>query len=112
MEGYLEKKEERLFGGWTKYYFILHQEMLYQLDKKDGKLMGQIHMQVAKVQNDKDDKLVIRVFNGTNEIALRASSIKEMVEWSNALHTAQKLVNEGRYEHLKKKPRKDSFNGL
>ena len=47
MEGYLEKKEESFFGGWKKYYFILHQEMLYQLEQKEGKPLGQIHMQVA-----------------------------------------------------------------
>jgi hypothetical protein len=40
MEGYLEKKDEGYFGGWNKYYFILHEEMLYQLDKKEGNLSG------------------------------------------------------------------------
>jgi hypothetical protein len=109
MEGYLEKRDEGFFGGWNKYYFILHEEMLYQLDKKEGKPLGQVHMQVAKVQPDKTDKLVMHIFNGTNEILLRAGSIKDMVEWTNALLTAQKKVNEDRYEHLKKKARKDSF---
>ena len=113
MEGYLEKKDDGFFGGrWTKYYFILHQEMLYQLDKKEGKPIGSIHMQVAKVQPDKNEKLVINLYNGTNEIQLRAGSIKDMVDWTNALLTAQKAVNEGRYDHLKKKARKDSFTGM
>ena len=51
----------------------------------------------------------MHIFNGTNEILLRAGSIKDMVEWTNALLTAQKKVNEVRYEHLKRKARKDSF---
>jgi len=88
MEGYLEKKDEGFFGGWNKYYFILHEEMLYQLDKKEGKPLGSIHMQVAKVQPDKNEKLVMHIFNGTNEILLRASSIKDMVDWTNALLTS------------------------
>jgi hypothetical protein len=62
--------------------------MLYQLDKKEGKSLGSIHMQVAKVQPDKNEKLVIHIFNGTNEILIRASSIKDMVDWTNALLTA------------------------
>jgi hypothetical protein len=47
--------------------------------------MGSIHMRVAKIQPDPKDKLVIQVFNGTNELQLRAASIKEMVDWYNAL---------------------------
>jgi hypothetical protein len=44
-------------------------------------------MKVAKIlpSPDKKDKLQMQIFNGTNEILLRASSIKEMVEWTNAL---------------------------
>ena len=34
---------------------------------------------------------------------LRANTIKEMVEWSNALVNTQKLCNEGRYEQYKTK---------
>lgn len=39
MEGYLDKKEG-FFGSWVKYYFILHEDMLLQLDKQGGKPMG------------------------------------------------------------------------
>lgn len=108
MEGYLEKKEEGFFGGWTKYYFILHEEMLYQLEKEQGRTMGSIHMKVAKVYPDQADKLVLHLFNGTNEILLRAATIKENVQWYNALYTAQKQCNEGRYDHLKAKNKKQS----
>jgi hypothetical protein len=88
MEGYLERKDEGFFSGWNRYYFILHEDMLYQLEKEQGRPMGQIHMKVAKVQSDKKEKLIMHVFNGTNEILLRASNIKEMVDWTNALLNA------------------------
>ncbi len=70
--------------------------------------MGSIHMKVAKVYPDQADKLVLHLFNGTNEILLRASSIKENVQWYNALYNAQKQCNEGRYDHLKAKAKKSS----
>jgi hypothetical protein len=43
------------------------------------------------------------IFNGTNEIYLRANSIKEKVEWTNALLNCQKQCLEGRYDQYKKK---------
>ena len=59
MESYLDKKDEGLFGGWKKYYFILHEDMLIYLDKKGGKPIGSIHMKIAKIQPDKKEKLLI-----------------------------------------------------
>lgn len=47
--------------------------------------MGSIHMRIAKIQPDPKDKLVIKIFNGTNEIYLRTKNIKEQVAWYNAL---------------------------
>lgn len=84
MEGYLQKKDG-FFSGWNKYFFILHEDMLIYLDKKGGKPIGSIHMKIAKIEPDKKDKLLIQIFNGTNEIILKANTIKEMVEWTNAL---------------------------
>ena len=40
---------------------------MYQ-DKQGGKLMGQIHLGIANVQNSNKDPLGIQMFNGTNEI--------------------------------------------
>ena len=80
-------KKEGIFGSWIQYYFILHEDTLIQLDKKQGKPLGSIHMKVAKIlpSPDKNDKLQMQIFNGTNDVILRASSIKELVEWTNAL---------------------------
>jgi len=60
-------------------------------------------MRIAKVlpSPDKKDKLQMLINNGTNEILLRANSIKEMVEWTNALLSTQKQCLEGRYDHFK-----------
>ena len=97
IEGYLHKKEG-FFSGWVQYYFVLHEEMLVQLDKQGGKPLCSIHMKVSRVEPDKKDKLVMLLFNGTNEIQLKASSIKEMVEWTNALKKTQRDVIDGRYD--------------
>lgn len=102
MESYLDKKEG-FFAGWVKYFFILHEDVLMQLDKEGGKPMGSIHMRIAKIQPDPKDKLVIKVFNGTNEIYLRTKNIKEQVDWYNALTNTQKNCNEGRYHQYKSK---------
>jgi PH domain len=102
MEGYLDKKEG---WSWVRYYYILHEDVLLQLDKEGGKPMGQIHMKVAKINPspDKNDKLQMSIFNGTNEILFRTGTIKERVDWSNALATSQKHCIEGRYELYKTK---------
>lgn len=102
MEGYLDKKEG-FFAGWVSYFFILHEDVLMQLDKEGGKPMGSIHMRIAKIQPDPKDKLVIKIFNGTNEIYLRTKNIKEHVDWYNALTNTQKNCNEGRYHQFKTK---------
>ena len=96
-------KKQGFFKGWVQYYFILHEDMLVYLDKKDGRPIGQIHMKVAKIQPDQKDKLLIQIFNGTNEILLRAQSIKDMVAWTNALINCQKQCLEGRYDQYKSK---------
>ena len=102
MEGYLQKRES-FFQGWLRYYFILHEDTLLQLSKKEGKLIGSIHMKIATIQNDSKDRLLITIFNGTSEVYLRANSIKETVDWTNALINCQKQCLEGRYDQFKKK---------
>jgi hypothetical protein len=49
MEGILHKYEGGLLSPWTPYYFILHEDTLNQLDKKEGKLMGSVHLKVATI---------------------------------------------------------------
>lgn len=60
-------------------------------------------MKIAKIQTDTKDRLLITIFNGTNEVYLRANSIKEAVDWTNALVNCQKKCLEGRYDQYKKK---------
>lgn len=62
-------------------------------------------MKVAKINPspDKSDKLQLMVFNGTNEILFRTATIKERVDWYNALVASQKQCLEGRYEQYKSK---------
>jgi hypothetical protein len=62
-------------------------------------------MRIAKIlpSPDKNDKMQILIHNGTNEILLKANSIKEMVDWTNALLLTQKQCLEGRYNQFKPK---------
>lgn len=48
MEGFLYKNEGFL-SGWTQYFFILHEDTLLYQDKKKEKLMGSIHLKIAKI---------------------------------------------------------------
>jgi hypothetical protein len=49
---------------------------------------------------------VIQLFNGTSEILLKCASIKEKVEWMNALVQNQQMTMEGRYEFYRKSKHK------
>jgi hypothetical protein len=60
-------------------------------------------MKIAKIQPDQKDKLLIQIFNGTNEILLKAANIKDKVSWTNQLINCQKLCIEGRYDYFKNK---------
>ena len=84
MEGELQK-QEGFFNSFTTYHFILHEDTLMQMDIKKEKILTSIHLKVAKIQNVLKEPTQISIFNGTSEIILRAASIKEKVEWTNAL---------------------------
>lgn len=49
MEGPLLKFDGSLFNPWHPYYFILHEDTLIYLDKKQGKIKGSIHLKVSKI---------------------------------------------------------------
>jgi hypothetical protein len=102
MEGFLSKNDG-FFSGWVQYYFILHEDTLMYMDKQGGKIVGSIHLKIAKFDNVPKDPLQIQIFNGTNEILLRTASIKEKVDWTNALIEAQRISLEGRYDSYKRK---------
>jgi hypothetical protein len=42
-------------------------------------------LKVAKISGVSKDNMQIQIFNGTSDIILKASSIKEKVDWQNAL---------------------------
>ena len=95
MEGILEKYDAGTGGyfsysGWNKYFFILHQEVLLIADMNDrAKIHGKLHMQISKVINDGvQEECEIRLHSGLVEVRLRASSIKEKVDWKNVLLSA------------------------
>jgi len=97
MEGILYK-HEGLFSGWTPYFYILHDDELLQMTKDKSKVLGTIHLKVAKVASNPRDSLAIEIFTGTQELTLRASTIKEKVDWINGLlHCQQRLLDQ-RYE--------------
>jgi hypothetical protein len=106
MEGLLEKydtKKGGIFasGVWDKYFFILHQEILIFTDANERtKILGRLHMQVSKILPE-DQTFVdgeIRIHSGLMVIRLRAATIKEKINWKNALLAAQKKANERQSE--------------
>jgi hypothetical protein len=50
MEGFLEKYEG-FFSGWQRYFFILHEDTLTFMDKNKEKIVGTIHMKIAKINS-------------------------------------------------------------
>lgn len=60
------------------------------MEQKDGKVLGKIHMEIAQLlpskNGDKDSDL--RLHSGLVELWLGAPSIKEKVQWHNAISDA------------------------
>lgn len=84
MEGILTKYDGFL-SGWKPYFFILYEDTLNYMDEKKQKLQGSIHLKIAKVSSSQTDPLLLKIFNGTSEMELKARTIKEKVEWMNAI---------------------------
>jgi hypothetical protein len=98
MEGILEKwttSEGGMFSGgvWKKYFFILHQQILMITDLNERtKIVGKIHMAVSKVlpEEKNDQQGEFKINSGLIEVRLKASTIKEKINWKNMLALAQK----------------------
>jgi hypothetical protein len=105
MEGILEKfdsKEGGMFsaGVWRKYFFILHQDVLIFTDINErAKIVGKMHMQISKIIPEDQTSLdgEIRMNSGLIDVRLKASTIKEKINWKNALIAAQKKSSNDRY---------------
>jgi PH domain len=88
MEGSL-KVWINLLYRWQSQFFILHDGVLSYCDRKGGKMIGAIHMKVAKVALTAEDHLRIIINTGTGELHLRAGNVQEKSRWVSCLRQAQ-----------------------
>lgn len=100
MEGILEKfypTTTNAFGAgtWHRHFFVLHDDILIftELEQKT-KILGKMHMKITKVTQDQpgQDELEIRMHSGLVDVRVRAASIKEKINWKNAMQASQKSV--------------------
>jgi PH domain len=91
MEGSL-KVWVNLIYRWRSQFFVLHNGVLTFCNKKGGKLLGAIHMKVAKVSLTAEDHLRIIINTGTGELHLRAANVAEKSKWVSALRQSQDQI--------------------
>ena len=91
MEGSLKVWVNVLYR-WQNQFFVLHDGVLNFCDRKGGKLLGAIHMKVAKVSLTAEDHLRIIVNTGTAELHLRAGNVQEKSKWISALRQSQDQI--------------------
>lgn len=91
MEGSLKVWINVLYR-WRSQFFVLHDGVLSFCNKKAGKLLGAIHMKVAKVSLTAEDHLRIIINSGTGELHLRAANIQEKSKWVTALRQSQDQI--------------------
>jgi hypothetical protein len=81
-------------GGWKKYFFILHHEILVFTDVSNtNQVVGKLHMSVSKLLNE-DSTFIdceLRINSGLIDLRLKAASIQEKVNWKNAFIKSQKV---------------------
>ena len=105
MEGILHKFEPGVFGEilggtWRECFFVLHEDILRIMDYPSKKrLIGQMHLKITKISkvggggenaNGVQQEACEFVFDcgGLFNVRVRAPSVAEYVEWSNALSNA------------------------
>ena len=93
MEGILEKFDTIngiwSSGVWTKYFCILHEQVLLITDvNQRSNIVGKLHMQISKILPSGQDEVEIKLHSGLVEVRLKAESIKQVIEWKNALTNA------------------------
>jgi len=96
MEGILERFDSTTAGifssgTWTQYFFVLHEQVLLITDLNERtKVLGKMHMAVSKIlpEVDSQGENEIRLHSGLIEVHLKAQSIKEKINWKNALTLA------------------------
>ena len=81
----------------TSYYCRLNRHILILLDNKaNGKVLGKIHMEIAQLlpAKDGDADCDLRLHSGLVELWMSAPSIKEKVQWHNAISDAIRIATE------------------
>lgn len=105
-------------GCWKKCFFTLTQDILSFADLNDKtQILGKIHMKISTILVDdgtfEDGEL--RLNSGLIDVRLKAASIKEKVNWKNALTKAQikdakQHIHEQRLEAAKNENYKAAIN--
>lgn len=91
MEGYLQKWIN-FIKGWTPRYFILKKQILYYSKHKGDTEKHTIHLNIARVNPDKNKRTLI-IDTGTNKIYLRASSEEDRDKWINFINNEIDFIN-------------------
>lgn len=84
MEGLLQKWGG-FFTRWKECKFILHEGVLYEYNPITNVELGAVHMSISNVAVNPKQPLQIIIHNGLSQIYLKAKTIKEKVDWVNAL---------------------------
>ena len=92
MEGFLLRKvTSLLLFKWKKEYFMIHDARLHYFESKNSERLGFIDLRSAVLKTSPKDPLVIVLDVGNDLHYLKATSIKDKVDWMKSLN---KTINE------------------
>ena len=92
MEGFLLRKVTAvLLFKWKKEYFLIHDGRLHYFETKNSARLGYIDLRSAVLKTSPKDPLVIILDVGSEMHYLKATSIKDKVDWMQSLN---KTINE------------------
>ena len=110
MEGFLFKWTN-FIKGWTICYFVLDKHILYYSKQKGDPNKNAIHLKIAKVSPEKNNKSFI-IDTGTNKVHLKANSEEERDIWLNSIANEISILNHSQHNHLKTDPLENVFEKL
>ena len=87
----MRKVSALLLYKWKKEYFIIHDARLHFFENQQSGRLGAIELRGAVLKTSPKDPLVIVLDVGNSLHYLKAMSIKDKVDWMNALN---KTINE------------------
>jgi hypothetical protein len=88
MEGRLYKWGG-FFTRWREYKYILHEGVLLEYNIVTNEELGAVHLAISKISVNPKQPLQVIIHNGISQIYLRAKTVKEKVEWFNALEESK-----------------------